>query len=263
VSLTGNFNPISSSTPAGVLNLGATITKDGSNNLTSVVGLLDKFGTARTIASPRLHAMNNQQAVMTVAQNKVYFTVQAQDATSSSTSASGTPTTTSSITSTLHTVPIGIIMTLEPSINLETNEVTMNIRPTLTTTTTSVDDPAVALTSQKNISSSSSTKSQPVTSSIPIIDVRELDSVMKLKSGEVMVMGGLMKSDVTNQDAGVPGVSKIPFFGNAFKSVVKTNNTVETVIFIKATIIPSDGMVVKADKALYKNFFRDPRPLAF
>ena len=152
-------------------------------------------------------------------------------------------------------------MTLQPSINLETDEITMNIRPTLTTTSTTVDDPAVALTSQKNLGDN--TNGTAVTSSIPVIDVRELDSIMKLKSGDVMIMGGLMKSDVTNTDTGVTGIGSIPFLGNAFKSVVKTDNTVETVIFVKATIIPSDGMVVKADKDLYKNFFRDPRPLAF
>ncbi len=253
----GNFNPISSTETSGVISIGSN-----RSSLSTLVKMLEKFGTSHTISSPRLHAMNNQQAVMTVARNKVYFTVSVEETTSSAVAGTD-PGQTSSISSTLHTVPIGIIMTLQPSINLETNEVTMNIRPTLTTTNAANDiaDPAVALASQRNIANGSD--EEAVTSVIPVIDVRELDSVMKIKSGEVMVMGGLMKNEVANTDTGVPVISRVPFFGNAFKSVNKSENTIETVIFIKATIIPSEGSVSKADKDLYKNFIRDPRPLAF
>lgn len=263
IKIVGKFNPVSATDIASGGVLGVSPVRTSLNYL---VNMVEKFGTSHTISSPRLHAMNNQQAVMTVAENKVYFTVSVQDSTATATTGT-TAATTNSITSTLHTVPIGIIMTLQPSINLDTDEVTMNIRPTLTTTNSANDiqDPAVALASQKNISATPEGGTTPdaVTSSIPVINVRELDSVMKIKSGEVMIMGGLMKNDTSNTDTGVPGVSRIPFFGNAFKSVVKTDKTIETVIFIKATIIPSDGVVAKADKDLYKTFIRDPRPLAF
>jgi len=65
-----------------------------------------------------------------------------------------------------------------------------------------------------------------------------------------------------NNDQGVPYLSRIPFLGNAFKSVEKTKELVETIIFVKATIMPTQG-VEKVDQEIYKKFTRDPRPLDF
>lgn len=232
-------------------------------SLGSVVSMLEKFGTSRTLSSPRLHAMNNQQSVLSFAENNVYFTLEVKLDTAAAT-AGTTAATTTTIASTPHTVPIGVILTLQPSINLETNEVTMNIRPTLSRITSTVSDPGVDLNiAQLKAQSADPTQFANVSSKLPIIEVRELDSVLKVKSGDIMVIGGLMKDVSTNTDTGIPGLERLPYFGNAFKSVVKTNQTVETVIFIKATIVPSDGVVDKADKSLYKKFMRDPRPLAF
>ena len=55
----------------------------------------------------------------------------------------------------------------------------------------------------------------------------------------------------------------MPFLGNAFKGVQKTNDVNELVIFIHAKIIDSDSVVITQDQNVYKKFTRDPRPLAF
>jgi type II secretory pathway component GspD/PulD (secretin) len=87
---------------------------------------------------------------------------------------------------------------------------------------------------------------------------------MKIKSGEVMVIGGLMTEEAANTDNGVPGLSSIPLFGNLFKSVSKGSSVKQTVIFIKATIMPSNGAPVE-DKHFYNDFSRkrDTHPLEF
>ncbi|MCE3233690.1 MAG: Bacterial type and secretion system protein [Rickettsiaceae bacterium] len=72
-----------------------------------------------------------------------------------------------------------------------------------------------------------------------------------------------MKNEKTNEDKGVPFLNRAPIVGNLFKSKVQTGNVVETIIFIKATIVPSHGVSIE-DKNLYKTFMKnDPRPLAF
>jgi general secretion pathway protein D len=133
----------------------------------------------------------------------------------------------------------------------------MNIRPTLSRITAYVDDPGVSIIAERT---GTNVKSQ-----IPVIEVRELDSVLKISSGQVMVIGGLMKEEAVNKDAGVPGLSKMPIVGNLFKGVTKSSDVVETVIFIKATIIPSAGYVPQGDKDFYENFGaeRDSRPFTF
>ncbi|MBM3618712.1 MAG: type II and III secretion system family protein, partial [Alphaproteobacteria bacterium] len=98
---------------------------------------------------------------------------------------------------------------------------------------------------------------------IPIVEVREMDSLMRMKSGQVMVLGGLMEQVGTNTDAGVPFVSGIPWVGNAFKSVSKREQVRELFILVKATIVGSNSSVGQADKDIYNKFTGDHRPLAF
>jgi general secretion pathway protein D len=131
----------------------------------------------------------------------------------------------------------------------------MNIRPTLSRITETVADPGVTIIARNlNI--------PEVVSEIPVVEVRELDTVLKIANGQTMVIGGLMDERVTNKDIGIPGLSKIPVIGNAFKSVSKVTTTVETVIFIKATIVNnSTGNVGKQDKLLLEKFTQDPRPI--
>ena len=227
----------------------------GINDLNAAVSLVQEFGTSRTLSSPRLHAMNNQQAVLTFAENFVYFTIEVEEEVNNSgTTEEGTTLT---VDSQLNTVPIGVIMTLQPSINLETQEVTMSIRPTLSRVSGTVSDPGVDIVLARNDSNLG------VTSDIPVIEVRELDSVLKIKSGEVMVIGGLMREITTNEEKGVPYASAVPIFGNLLKKTHKDTEVVETVIFIKATIVPNRGVSVE-DQRMYNTFIpHDPRPLTF
>jgi general secretion pathway protein D len=224
------------------------------STLKAAVQMMESFGTSRTLSSPRLNALNNQQAVLTFAENKVYFTVEVSKETE--TTAGGATEETVLADSTVNTVPIGIILTLQPSIDLDKEEITMNIRPTLSRITSFVDDPGVNL-QVKQIDTSLNISSQ-----IPVIEVRELDSMLKMRNGQIMVMGGLMEERTVNQDTGLPYVSRMPVLGSLFKGTSKTTEIVETVIFIKATIV-NEPMVHDADKKLYRHFTRDPRPLAF
>lgn len=221
-------------------------------DLDDFIQLMEEFGTSRTLSSPRLHAINNQQAVLTFAENLVYFEINVERETDTTT---GTNQELLTVDSEVKTVPIGIILTLQPSVNVDTGEITLIVRPTLSRVTGSVADPAVAfLASQGGVN---------IENRIPVVEVRELDSILKLQSGQVMVIGGLMERSSHNTDIGVPGVSSVPWLGNLFKAVSKEDQTQELVIFIKATLVSNRGNVSKADRTIYEKFTNDPRPLTF
>ena len=223
---------------------------DGGTKGDQFLQLLSRYGTTRTLSNPRLHAINNQQAVLTFAQNYVYFQVKVENDQATASGNTTIPARTT-VSSEIRTVPIGIIMTLQPSINVETNDVTLNVRPTLSRITGTVTDPAIAFLNAG------------IDNQIPVVEVRELDSMLRLKSGQTMVIGGLMENAATNTDTGVPVLDEIPYLGNLFKGVDKRNQNKELIIFIKATIVGPEGNSSQADKNIYHKFTEDPRPLTF
>lgn len=231
-------------------------------DLNAAVQMVEQFGTTRTLSSPRLHAINNQQAVLTFAENRIFFevTVEREDAVRDATGAiiqEGTV----SVESTRRSVPIGIILNIMPSINLKDNEVTLAVRPTLSRQVSTVVDPGSALVNQ--IILETDPDAEGFTNEVPVVEVRELDSILKIKSGQVMVIGGLMEQSASNEDRGVPYMSGIPWFGNLFKTVEKRGITRELVIFIRATIVGSQGNYHDTDRVLYNTYTQDPRPIKF
>lgn len=245
------------------------IDKFGRLDIDATITLAEQFGTVRTLSSPRLNAINNQPAVLTFARNRVFFNLNVQ-VTPSTTSEVGRSEPQTSITSEVQTVPIGIILNILPSIDLRHNEVTLSVRPTLTRVVNEVDDPALPLqiaslqaTAERALPTELANKLANATNKIPIVEVRELDSIMKVKSGQVMVIGGLMENTSTNTEGGVPYADEVPIFGNLFKNVTKSDTNKELVIFIKATIVSPGGDSHETDRKLYHKFTDDPRPLAF
>jgi general secretion pathway protein D len=249
-----SFNNTITALTGNAFNLSSRL---NASNLTlnSAVQLTQQFGAARTLSSPRINAMNNQQAVLSFVDNQVYFSVTMQN--TPGTTSNGTTTAAQlTINSTSHTVPIGIMLTLQPSINLDTEEITMNIRPTITNISDNISDPASAYAIAQAKVNQPGLVVSGLSSSVPVVSVKELDSILKIKNGEIMVIGGMMKDTSTNKDEGAPFLMSIPLFGNLFKSVSKENKTTQTVIFIQATIVPSDNMK-KKDKDTYNNFVVD------
>ena len=220
------------------------------NDVQALIQAVSGFGTVRALASPRLTVLNNQSAVLNVATNRVYFDIDI-DVTSDD------GVTTTDITSDIKNVPEGVLVNVQPSINLDDRTISMAVRPTITRIVTSKPDPAVQYVTAIN-------DIDGVENLVPELNVQELDSVIQARSGQPVVMGGLLQDRITNADTGVPVISETPLFGNLFK---KHNNTIqktELVIFLKATILDSPSESVhNTDKDLYRQFSSDRRPLRF
>lgn len=192
----------------------------GSNaSIGAAVSLLQSFGKVKVLSSPKISVLNNQTAVLKVVDNKVYFTIGVQITPGTATTA---PLVT--YTSTPNTVPVGFVMAVTPQIE-ETGSVTMNVRPTISRITGYVTDPNPALANSN------------VTSRIPEIQTREIESILKVTNGDVAVMGGLMQESVNNQSDGIPGAQQVPLFGNLFKYRNDASRKSELVIFLRPIVV--------------------------
>lgn len=220
---------------------------------TSLIKALEQFGTSRTLSSPRLTVMNNQTAILKVAQNQVYFRLNYDKHYYVNSEREGF-----NVSSDIQTVPVGLIMSVQPSIDEETGDIILALRPTISRFSQTVEDPAVNIIALN--SKDSNRKLTP--SLVPIMEVQEFDTVMRLPSDLTGVLGGLMEIRTVSNDVKVPGASNIPFLGNFFKGTSASQQVVELVILLRATIINQDnGGPDRADKYLYEHYFPDSRRL--
>ncbi len=222
----------------------------GLTNLAAIVQFLETFGTVRALSSPRLTVLNNQTAILKVAQNQVYFTSTVTPGQQATATSAATPTV---VSSTANTIPVGVVMAVQPAIDQDNGTVLLTLRPTISRIIGNVADPGVTIAAQ-------ALAGVNVTSLIPVVEVREIDSVLRVRSGAVAVLGGLMRDEATNQDDGIPGASQIPLIGNLFKARTQQQQVTELVILLRATIVENSAPDA-ADVDLYRRYQRDPRPV--
>jgi len=221
------------------------------NNLNIIAGIVEKFGAVKTLSSPRITVLNNQSAILKVAHNEIVYLPEIQRQYGSTTTGRDTDF----MTTTLHTIPIGLIVTVQPSIDMKNNTVLLNLRPTISRIRGYKEIPYLF----QSVNRTADIPPEIKTQKIPIVDMREMDSVLKLTSGQVAVMGGLMKEESANGRSGLPWIPELdPVVGENAKSTDVT----ELVIFLKATILRNKKHHA-ADKRLYEKFANDPRPINF
>lgn len=204
-----------SETPFSLLTYSDPDTRRG--DVTANVGMLRQFGDVKVLSSPRIMAINNQTALLKVVDNLVYFTIEAD-----TTATDGVSNTT--FTSTVHTVPVGFVMSVTPQIN-DTDTVILNIRPTISRVTSFVRDPNPALAPFN------------IESSVPQIQVREMDSLLRINSGQTAVLGGLIQDSMDLGRSGTPVLSEIPGIGDVFSYRDNRVNRTELVIFLRPRVI--------------------------
>lgn len=191
-------------------------------NLSASVTLLEQFGKTRVLSSPKLMVLNNQTAILKVVDNLVYFTIQSQISQSSSNSGSNLQ----AVTTTANTVPVGLVMAVTAQINSH-QRVNLNVRPTVSKVLRYIEDPNPQL-------GSGNTR---IVSSIPEIQVREMESVLNIASGNIAVLGGLMQEDQREFTDRVPGVSRLPVLGQVFTGKNQAAKKTELIVFLRPTVI--------------------------
>ena len=185
-------------------------------NLNVVVDLLKSYGTTKILSSPKLTVLNNQTATLKVSQDFVYFNVKQDVATSVNTSPVKTTTTTP------QSVSIGFFMSLTAQIS-DDGMVTLNVRPSISSISALKQDPNPDLVGIEN--------------KVPQIRTREIESMMRVRSGEIAVLGGLMEDRMDNSNGRIPGLGDIPLVGEIFNTRNNASSKTELVIVLRPTVI--------------------------
>ncbi|MGA7178193.1 MAG: secretin N-terminal domain-containing protein [Thiobacillaceae bacterium] len=199
-------------------------------NISSTINLLESFGKTKVLSSPKLMTLNNQTALLKVVNNLVYFSIDVSPGTLSSTGSQLTPTL---YTTAAHTIPVGVVMSVTPQI-AENGQITLTVRPTITRKVGEAADPNPEL-AQANI-----------TSNVPIIQVREMESLLQVRSGQTVILGGLIQDDSDNARDGLPVLSRPEGIGAIFGQHERTNSQTELVIFLRPTVV-ADGAMADDD----------------
>lgn len=184
----------------------------------TLINLLQSFGTTKVLSSPRLSVMNNQTALLKVVENYVYFTVKAD---TTSTANVGTSTV---YTTTPQSVSVGLIVSVTPQIS-DHNMIVLNIRPSITSVAREVPDPNPELL--KNA----------IKNNVPVIRTREIESIMRIASGNTAILGGLMQDQSDYQSQRIPLLGEIPLFGELLTNRNNNSRKSELVIFLRPIVI--------------------------
>lgn len=204
---------------AGALTINYFDPTSAYGNILASVSLLEKFGNVKVLSSPKLSVMNNQTASLKVANSRVYFNITTTPATYT---AAGTIATPATYTTTSNSVSEGFVMSVTPHIS-DSDVVTINVRPTITRIIGYVNDPNPALVLIAN--------------RIPEIQTREMESIIKIESGQTAVMGGLIQESLDKNSNEVPFLARIPLLGNLFQNRDDKTTKTELVIFLRPVVV--------------------------
>ncbi|MDX1434704.1 MAG: secretin N-terminal domain-containing protein [Gammaproteobacteria bacterium] len=204
-------------------------------DITATVRLLKQFGEAKVLSSPKIMTLNNQTALLKVVENVVYFEV-----TSSTVSTQAGFDTTSD--STAKSVSVGVVMSVTPQINAD-DDVILTVRPTISRVADFVDDPNPSLVTPTG---------ERIVNRVPEIAVREMESVLRIGTGQLAVLGGLMQDDIRRDADAVPVLSESETFGELFTSRDNQFVKTELVIFLRPWVIRTPD--VRADLHSFQPF---------
>jgi MSHA biogenesis protein MshL len=188
-------------------------------DFSGVLSLLSTQGNVQVLSSPRVTAINNQKAVIKVGDDEYFVT----DVSSQSTISSST----TSVVPNIELTPFfsGIALDVTPQIDAD-GMVLLHVHPSVIET--QEQEKIVTLNQEQFV--------LPLAQS----NIRESDTVIRAKSGEIVVIGGLMQSIISESESKTPLLGDIPILGNLFKNKRNSEIKKELVILIKPTVVGKD-----------------------
>jgi len=190
------------------------------SNFAALLNFLQTQGDVQVLSSPRIATLNNQKAVLKVGSDELYVTGVTTTTTSNGNSSNSSPSLT------LQPFFSGISLDVTPQID-EAGNVMLHVHPTISTVTEK----------NKNIDLGSlGAFKLPLAASA----VNETDSIVRVRDGQIVAIGGLMKQELRDERTGLPVVSEAPVVGGLFRQTGTVVNKRELVIMLKPTVI-QDG----------------------
>ena len=195
----------------GIVGIGVNLA-----DFTSVIQLLESHGDVKVLSSPRIATVNNQKAVIKVGTDEFFVTNITNSTTTSAAGSTANPE--------VSLTPFfsGIALDVTPHVGAD-GEVILHVHPTITTVEEKI----------KNIGVGEGELVLPLAFS----SIRESDSIIRAKDGQIVVIGGLMQDRSTRLNSGVPGLSKIPGLGRLFKQERNVKVRSELVILLRPRVV--------------------------
>jgi len=180
----------------------------GDGNYTALIQALNQRGPVNVLSSPTVSTLNNQPAIMRVGTLDVFFTTptQVDPRTGTIVQTATTP----------NTINVGVVLDVTPQISGD-GIITMNIHPTITERTGQA-------TSRDG-------------SSVPIVDGRESDTVVRVAGGDTIVISGLISGRTLEAETRAPVLGSLPLIGNLFRKVSRENRKTDMVILLTPRIL--------------------------
>lgn len=183
-------------------------------NLSGLVHALSTQGRAEILSKPRITTLNNQTAIIKVGTEDVYFEQEQQ-----------TTTTSQSTNLKARFFTVGMVMDVTPQIG-SGDEITMHVHPVVT-----------EKVSEKTVTIPSIPPSPSFEMKVPVLSVRETSSVVKVKSGQTLVIAGLLMDKNKDTINGVPRLKDIPVFGPLFQYKSTTKEKTELIVTLTPRIL--------------------------
>jgi MSHA biogenesis protein MshL len=181
----------------------------------ALIDLLSTQGSVQVLSSPRISTVNNQKAVIKVGTDEFFVTEISSQTTT--TSSSTTPTVDIELTPFFS----GIALDVTPQIS-ESGEVILHIHPTVS----EVQDQT------KTVVGPNGNLVLP----LALSSIRETDSIVRARNGQVVVIGGLMKNNSTDSNAKTPFLGDLPLLGSAFRQKRQSSVKSELIILLKPIV---------------------------
>lgn len=195
---------------------GVTAISFSNADFNGVINLLETQGSAQVLSSPRVTAINNQKAVIKVGQDEYYVTNISSDTTATVGGTISTPS--------IELQPFfsGIALDVTPQID-QHGQVILHVHPSVTETAEQI----------KTIRLSNEEVVLPLARS----NIRESDTIIRARSGEIVVIGGLMQTVSTDSVSRTPVLGSIPLLGQLFTSKNTLEQKKELVILLRPVVV--------------------------
>jgi len=174
----------------------------------ATMDFLETFGDTKILSRPKIAVVNNEEAKILVGTREAYIT---------QTLSQGETTTVQS--ENIEFIDVGVKLNVLPTINKE-GFIIMKIKP--------------------EVSSVSRTIDTDLGSVVPIVETSEAETVVKVKSGTIIMIAGLMKDEKRHDKTGIPVLSKIPIIGALFGSRADQTLKTELIVFLKPRIMTGE-----------------------
>jgi MSHA biogenesis protein MshL len=195
----------------------------GGKDFGAIIQLLEQQGNVQVLSSPRISTVNNQQAVIKVGGDNFFVT----SVTTNVVPSGGSNTTSSSVGLT----PFFSGITLDVTPEIGTNgDIVLHVHPSVSTVTDQVKT--------VNLGSGGGVLTLPLAEST----VRESDNIVHARNGQVVVIGGLMQRQTSENLNSAPGLSRIPFLGALFRNTAQASLKSELVILIRPVIVNDNNL---------------------